>query len=208
MHFKQQNSVQQGSEPQGLAQQQSKSGYNNLSVSLHWLMALMVFGLFAVGFWMVDLTYYSSWYKTAPYWHKSVGIILAMLLILRIIWRLKSGKPAPLASHSTTTVKMAALAHVALYLLLLTIVLTGYLISTADGRGIEVFSWFEVPGLGELFKEQADIAGALHKWFAYGLMVLVAFHALGAIKHHVIDKDATLKRMWWSKNQENSKENV
>lgn len=187
---------------------QLPSRYSNLSISLHWVMALLVFGLFAVGFWMVDLTYYSSWYKTAPYWHKSVGIILAMLLIFRIFWRVKAGKPAPLASHSANTRRIASAAHLLLYVTLLSIVLTGYLISTADGRGIEVFSWFEVPGFGELFKEQADIAGALHKWFAYGLMVLVALHALGAVKHHVIDKDATFKRMWWTKDSKNSKENV
>ena len=199
MQLNQQNSAQN---------QSGESRYHNLSISLHWLMALLIFGLFAVGFWMVDLTYYSSWYKTAPYWHKSVGILLAMLLIFRIFWRFKTAKPAPLPSHSAITVTMAKAAHALLYLLLLAIVLTGYLISTADGRGIEVFSWFEVPGFGELFKEQADIAGALHKWFAYGLMALVALHALGAIKHHVIDKDATFKRMWWSKNQENSKENL
>lgn len=196
MQLNQQNSAQN---------QSGQSRYNNLSISLHWLMALLVFGLFAVGFWMVDLTYYSSWYKTAPYWHKSVGIILAVLLIFRIFWRFKAGKPAPLSSHSAITIKTAKAAHVLLYLMLLTIVLTGYLISTADGRGIEVFSWFEVPGFGELFNEQADIAGALHKWFAYSLMVLVVLHALGAIKHHVIDKDATLKRMWWTKD---SKENL
>ncbi|WP_306521369.1 cytochrome b [Rheinheimera sp.] len=192
---------------QDLTSKPNDNRYNNTSVSLHWLMAVVVFGLFALGFWMVDLTYYSSWYKTAPYWHKSVGIILAMLLISRLFWRFKAGKPAPIASHSATTIKMATAVHFLLYLMLLAIVLTGYLISTADGRGIDVFSWFEVPGLGELFSGQADIAGALHKWFAYGLMGLVALHALGAIKHHVIDKDATLKRMWWSKNQENSKEN-
>lgn len=198
--------MQSGSED--LTGKAKNSRYNNISVSLHWLMALMVFGLFALGFWMVDLTYYSSWYKTAPYWHKSVGIILSMLLIFRMFWRFKAGKPSPLQSYSEITIKMATAAHVLLYLMLLAIVVTGYLISTADGRSIDVFSWFAVPGVGELFNSQADIAGALHKWFAYVLMALVVLHALGAIKHHVIDKDTTLKRMWWSKNQQISKENL
>ncbi|MCT6699376.1 cytochrome b [Rheinheimera sp. 4Y26] len=174
--------------------------YNNLSVSLHWLMALMVVALFALGFWMVDLTYYSSWYKTAPYWHKSIGILLFALLLLRLFWRFKTGKPEALASQNMKLQQVAAIVHMLLYLLLFSIVLTGYLISTADGRGIEVFSWFELPALGELFAEQADIAGALHKWFAYVLMALVAMHAAGAVKHHFVDKDATLKRMWWHKN--------
>lgn len=187
-------------EPQNNAVMAKTLRYNNLSISLHWLMALVVFGLFALGFWMVDLTYYSSWYKTAPYWHKSVGILLAALLLLRLFWRFKAGKPAALPDQNRRLQQMAALVHLLLYLLLLAIVLTGYLISTADGRGIEVFSWFEVPGMGELFAEQADIAGALHKWFAYVLMALVVLHAAGALKHHFVDKDTTLKRMWWHKN--------
>jgi cytochrome b561 len=86
-----------------------------------------------------------------------------------------------------------------LYLLLFFIVVTGYLISTADNRGIEVFNWFVVPGFGEFFDHQADRAGLVHEWLAYSLIGLVLLHALGALKHHFIDKDATLKRMWWSK---------
>jgi cytochrome b561 len=173
--------------------------YYGTSILLHWLMALIVFGLFGVGFWMVDLTYYSAWYKTAPHYHKSVGIVLALLLLVRLLVLFKKRKPAPLASHSKAVQRASQLTHMMLYLLLFCIVVTGYLISTADSRGIEVFNWFVVPGFGEFFDQQADIAGLLHQWLAYGLIALVVLHALGALKHHFIDKDATLKRMWWSK---------
>lgn len=175
------------------------SRYHGLSVLLHWLMALMIFGLFGVGFWMVDLTYYSAWYKTAPHYHKSVGILVAVLLLARLTVVLIKGKPAPLASHGKSVQRVSKLTHLLLYLLLFFIVVTGYLISTADNRGIEVFNWFVVPGFGEFFDQQADRAGLLHQWLAYGLIALVVLHALGALKHHFIDKDATLKRMWWSK---------
>lgn len=173
--------------------------YHGFSIFLHWLMALMIFGLFGVGFWMVDLTYYSAWYKTAPHYHKSVGILLAVLLLVRLAVLFKKRKPAPLASHSLVVQRASKLTHALLYVLLLLIVVTGYLISTADNRGIEVFNWFVVPGFGEFFDQQADRAGLLHQWLAYGLIALAALHALGALKHHFIDKDATLKRMWWSK---------
>lgn len=174
--------------------------YNNLSVSLHWLVAVTVLALFALGFWMVDLTYYSSWYKTAPHWHKSAGVLLAVLVAFRLLWKVISRVPKPLASHSSLQQRLATTVHVVLYVLLLGILLTGYLISTADGRGIQVFSWFQLPGLGELFAEQADIAGFAHKWCAYVLIVLVFIHAVSALKHHFIDKDTTLRRMWWHKN--------
>lgn len=179
--------------------QPTENSYSSLSKLIHWLMALMIFGLFGVGFWMVDLTYYSAWYKTAPYYHKSFGIVLAALLVVRLAVLFKKRKPAPLASHSQLVQRASKLTHVLLYVLMLLIVMTGYLISTADNRGIEVFNWLVVPGFGEFFDQQADRAGLLHQWLAYGLIALALLHALGALKHHFIDKDATLKRMWWSK---------
>ncbi|WP_337881357.1 cytochrome b [Rheinheimera sp.] len=169
--------------------------YSRLQISLHWIVALMVIGLFASGFWMVELTYYSPWYKTAPFWHKSVGLVLALLVLWRLLLRLNNGPVEPVSGHSKAVTKASHLAHAALYLLLVLIVCSGYLISTADGRGIEVFGWFELSSLGQLFDQQADRAGLVHQWAAYSLIALVVLHALAALKHHFVDKDLTLKRM-------------
>ena len=73
--------------------------------------------------------------------------------------------------------------------------LSGYLISTADGRGIEVFNWFEVPGLGSFIENQEDLAGQVHEYAAYILIGLSSLHALAALKHHFMNKDNTLKKM-------------
>jgi len=169
------------------------TGYNKLSKSLHWLSAILVFGMFAAGYWMVDLTYYSEWYKTAPHWHKSVGICLIALTILRLFWKTISSSPA--IEGSPFEKKAAAAAHHLLYVLLFTLFLSGYLISTADGRGIDVFGWFEVPGLGAFIENQADYAGLVHEYVAYALIALTSLHALAALKHHFINKDNTLKKM-------------
>ena len=59
--------------------------YHPLHIALHWLMALMIPALFGVGLWMTGLDYYSSWYKTAPDLHKSFGLLLLLLLLLRLI---------------------------------------------------------------------------------------------------------------------------
>lgn len=73
--------------------------------------------------------------------------------------------------------------------------ISGYLISTEDGRPIAVFGWFSVPALGALFDNQADIAGLVHEYVAYSLITLALLHAVAALKHHFFDKDHTLKRM-------------
>lgn len=171
----------------------SQHSYGWVAISIHWLSAIVVLAMFAVGYWMVDLSYYSEWYKTAPHYHKSVGLLLTALTLFRLGWKIKQVSPQALGNKLEQI--GAKLGHIGIYALLMAIFISGYLISTADGRGIEVFNWFTLPGLGELFPDQEDIAGLIHEWLAYGLMALVAVHSLAAIKHHFIDKDLTLKRM-------------
>ncbi|CAV26534.1 putative cytochrome b561 [Vibrio atlanticus] len=67
--------------------------YNPLARAMHWISALAIFGLFGVGLWMVDLSYYSEWYKTAPDYHRSVGILLAAVTIIRLLWKLVTASP-------------------------------------------------------------------------------------------------------------------
>ncbi|MDF2784110.1 MAG: cytochrome b [Pantoea eucrina] len=166
-----------------------------LSIIIHWSMAVALYAMFALGLWMTGLGYYDSWYHTAPDIHKSVGIILFILLLVRLLWRWHSPVPAPLASYSVAVRRTARGAHALLYLLLLLLLVSGYLISTADGKPVSVFGWFSLPVLAAGGPQQADLAGTLHLWLAWSLVLLSALHALGAVKHHIIDRDATLRRM-------------
>lgn len=171
----------------------NSKGYGLVSIVLHWFSVLLVLGLFVLGYWMVDLNYYDQWYRIAPHWHKSVGMLFAMLIFFRILWNLSHKGPQSLGSK--LQIIMAKLVHRTLYGLLFSLFFSGYLIATADGRGIEVFGWFSISSLGELFEQQADWSGLVHEWLAYAVMVLAILHAVAAISHHVISKDNTLKRM-------------
>lgn len=167
--------------------------YNITAKLLHWISALLVIGLFSLGLWMVDLGYYNDWYNTAPYIHKSVGLCLFALTLLRIIWKLLTAHPE--IEGKKWEIQAAKIAHVTLYLLLFSIFISGYLISTADGRAIDVFNWFSVPGFGSIIENQEDIAGVIHYYLAFTVIGLASFHALAALKHHFINKDNTLKKM-------------
>ena len=169
--------------------------YSRIQRLIHWLMAFAVVSLFALGVWMVDLTYYSEWYQLAPHWHQSIGVMLALVWGIRLVIRFIQGTPPPLAHHRVVEKFFARVVHALMYLFLFILFASGYLISTGDGRGIEVFNWFTIPSLGELFPRQADLAGLVHEYVAYILILLALFHALGALKHHFIDKDETLNRM-------------
>lgn len=166
-----------------------------VSIVLHWGVALTVFGMFGVGLYMVDLSYYDSLYHKLPHWHRSVGLMLSAVVMLRLVWRFYSPPPAPLPSHSLHERRMAGLAHVFLYLLMIAVFISGYLMSSADGRGVSVFDWFEVPSLTGRVSNMEDIAGDLHEWIAWTLIVMVALHAAAALKHHFIDRDNTLRCM-------------
>ena len=171
----------------------SKQSYGWISIALHWISALLVIGLFALGFWMVELNYYSEWYRLAPHYHKSVGLLLAVLVIFRLVWNIY--QPSPQPTGRPLEQKVARLTHGVLYVGLLSLFLSGYLISTADGRGIELFDWFTLPSMGEWIENQEDVAGTIHEYLAYSLIGLALLHGLAALKHHFIDKDNTLRRI-------------
>ena len=161
---------------------------------MHWAMAAGIFGLFALGWWMVGLDYYNPYYTAAPYIHKSLGMLLLFLLAGRFIWRLVN--PQPEASElAPLERRLAPLVHWGFYPLMLVLMVSGYLIPTADGQPIDVFGIFAVPALmtGENLE---DTAGLIHEYSAYLIMIVAALHTAAALKHHFLDKTSILKRMW------------
>lgn len=171
----------------------TRSGWGLVSIALHWLSALAIVGLFLLGWWMTGLGYFDAWYNLAPWWHRSIGMLLLFATLLRLVWRFL--QPTPAAQGSRLERFAAHFGHVALYALLLVVLISGYLISTARGRGISVFDWFEVPALVSGLPNQASIAGEIHWYGALALMLLAAGHALAAVKHHFLDRHDTLLRM-------------
>ncbi len=169
--------------------------YGIISISLHWIFAIAVYAMFGLGLWMVTLSYYDGWYHQAPELHKSIGVLLMMGLVIRVIWRHISPPPAAPKTHSKFTRISAVAAHITLYALLFALLISGYLISTAEGKPISVFGIFDVPATLADAGSQADIAGVIHFWLAWSVVILSVLHGLAALKHHFIDKDDTLKRM-------------
>lgn len=167
--------------------------YGWVSIAIHWLMAASIFAMFALGLYMVDLTYMDAWYKSAPHIHQSVGLLLLFLLIFRGTWRISQPRPTILGVGIEKII--ALLVHRLHYVFMFGLMISGYLISTADGRGIAVFTWFEFPALLPAEKGREDMAGLIHAYLAWAFMAFVLLHASAAFKHHFIDKDQTLLRM-------------
>ncbi len=172
----------------------TQQGYGLVSRLFHWLMAVAIIALFALGLWMVGLDYYSPYYNSAPDFHRSAGILLLIALLFRIGWRALNIKPnddelSPLERTGSRAV------HFIFYPLLLALMISGYFISTPDGRAIDVFGLFSVPSIVQQ-KGLADTAGLIHRVLSYVVIALAAIHTVAALKHHFVDKSSILTRMW------------
>jgi len=166
-----------------------------VSIILHWSLAIALIAMYFVGDWMVGLDYYSAWYKAAPDYHRAVGLIIGALMLFRLLWNSVQTKPKHLNVETVRKNQLATLAHSILYLFVFVMVISGYLISTAKGQGVDVFGVFEVPAFLPDDKDRGELAGDVHEWLGLGFILLVAFHALAAFYHHFVVKDRTLKRM-------------
>lgn len=141
---------------------------------------------------MVSLNYYSSWYQIAPFYHKSFGLLLTALILLRLFWRAFDKAPKPVGT--SIEILASKLVHFALYALLLVIFFSGYLIATGDGRPVSAFGVIQIPSLIN-YKGIEIVAGNIHFYAAWALAGLVFLHAAAALKHHFFNKDQVLKRM-------------
>lgn len=176
----------------------STSHYGYISIVLHWLMAFVLIGMYVVGNYMVDLDYYDTWYHQAPALHKATGIILGFALVFRIIWNYTQKKPASF-EKKPILMTVAKLGHLALYLFIISLTISGYLISTAKGQGINILDLFKFPALLPDNPNRGEIAGDIHEIIGLAFILMVALHATAALTHHFIFKNRTLKRMLWVK---------
>ena len=130
--------------------------------------------------------------------HKTFGLTVLGLTVLRLLWRLFAGAPAPVPGTPRWQSAIASAAHGALYLILLAMPLSGWLFHSASGfppRNLSWFGLFKLPSLSDRDPALRDFALAAHEWLFIALAVIVTAHALAALKHHYLDRDRTLARM-------------
>lgn len=161
---------------------------------LHWLIGFGIIGMLALGFYMAGLERSPGKFELYGL-HKSVGIVILALVILRVIWRFMNVSPAPLPHHKRWEVLLAKSVQGVLYLGMVILPLSGWVMSSAGGHPVRLFNMVTMPALVEKNKMVGEWASEIHEVTAYIMIVAIALHIAGALKHHVIDKDETLFRM-------------
>jgi len=172
----------------------TRRDYGWISISIHWISALLVFFLFGLGIYMTGLSYYDEWYHKGPSLHISLGLVLLLVMVVRLVWRGANPTPEDLSPHRLNNA-LAKLVKLGFYLLIFAVIISGYLITTAEGKPAEMFGLLKIPSIMELSASQVDLAGEIHEFLAWGIVLLAVLHALGALMHHFVWRDRTLVRM-------------
>ncbi len=157
-------------------------------------MAFGILGSFALGTVMSDLPFSPEKLQYFA-WHKWAGVSIFILVWARLLWRLYSQVPAYLPSLSARTQHFAQLMHAVLYGLMIVIPLTGWLMSSAKGVQTVWFGLWPIPDLLQKDKPLGQTLELVHSSLNWVFMALIMGHAAMALKHHLIDRDDTLRRM-------------
>ena len=162
---------------------------------LHWIIAVLILSIGAVGLVMGELPRSPKWFWVYTL-HKSLGLTVLALVLVRIAWRLYAGAPPPVEGTPRWQARLASLTHGAIYVLILAMPLSGWLYDSASG--LRPFRWFglaEVPKLSPPHEALADAMHETHELLFWVLIALVIGHAGAALYHHFVRRDATLARM-------------
>ena len=180
----------------------ARTRYTAPAIALHWLIAVGLVGSFALGLYMSDLPLSPT--KLQLYaWHKWAGVTLFMLVWVRLAWRL-GHRPPPLPAAMPARLRSAAsAAHGLLYVLMLAIPVTGWLMSSAKGFQTVWFGVLPLPDLLAKNKELGDLLQTVHMSLNLLFATVIAGHIGAALKHHFVDRDDILIRMLPSHSREN-----
>jgi cytochrome b561 len=167
--------------------------YGLVSRWLHWAVFVLVLGMLVAGA-TLDFLPDGTLKGMATSLHKSFGVVVALLMGIRLLWRIYNPRPDPLGHHAVENY-LAHVVHVFLYILLLLQPLVGILMSQAFGYPVTIFGLFSLPTIVWQSPQLGRFFLQCHTVIAILLALTIAIHVGAALKHHFIDRDRTLSRM-------------
>jgi cytochrome b561 len=173
---------------------ESPTRYGAVAQIFHWLIAALIVTQFTLAYLADDLPL--GVHKLALLArHKSFGMTVLMLAVLRLLWRLNNPPPPLPAGMTSVERTLARATHVAFYVLLFAMPLTGWLMSSAKNYSVSWFGVFTWPNLIAKNETAFDVLRSTHHILSYLLFAIAVLHVLAALKHHFWEKDDVLLRM-------------
>ncbi len=168
--------------------------YSTGSKWLHWIVALIIIILLPISFFLSDFP--KEMQPLAYMIHKSLGLTVLVLMLLRLLWIVHTGRPELPFSVPRWEKILSLIVQNSLYVFLILMPLSGWIMSISADRTPVYFGLFEVPLFGiPVDKSLSELFAKIHEIIAYILATLVTLHLLGALKHDLIDKDKIMHRM-------------
>ena len=166
----------------------------------HWTNALLIFGLIWLGWFIVNIDYYDPNYQSLLSYHRSLGIVVFIILVCQLLLRWPMSKPPPEKFMKPWERLLAKTTHITLFVLTLLIPVSGYLISASNGASVPFFNLFDIPSIVSLTHEtlsqkHKDFLFDTHKYLGYLIGVIGVMHGIAALKRHFINHDNTLRKM-------------
>ena len=172
----------------------TREQWGTVSKVLHWLVVLLILLMAWIGLRMGDMPNGPD--KIASYaLHKSVGITILMLVLLRIGWRWYAGAPDGVPGTPRWQERIASLTHLALYALLLAMPLSGWILNSASGFPLQWFGLVNLPAIAGKDHDLHELAEDIHEWLFWAMVTLVVVHAAAAFYHHLFVRDPAPTRM-------------
>ncbi len=165
-----------------------------VSKTLHWLLAVMIVGQFVLGKVVEEMRISPQKFDLFV-WHKSIGITILILVVLRIFWRLRNAPPSAPTAIGGWERRAAQLGHGLLYLLMITVPVTGWWVSDTSRIPFRFFWSLPVPDLMDADRAMSELAGEVHEFLTLSLIAVVIGHVLAALRHHFVLHNNTLSRM-------------
>lgn len=171
-----------------------QGSYPASSKWLHWLIAASVLTTVPVAIAMVRVEE-GPLQNTLYNLHKSIGVLIFLLMLARVANRVITGAPAPYVGLERWQHVVSSAVHGLLYVLLIAMPVTGYIANSAFGAATPFFGLFEIPPIVPHNEAMSERLFALHRWMGFTTATLAAIHIAAALQHHVINRDGVLRRM-------------
>jgi cytochrome b561 len=165
-----------------------------VSQVFHWSIVILIIVMAYLGLTMVDLP--NTPHKIRLYsLHKSIGLAILVLVVLRLLWRLYAGAPRTLDTMPAWQARIAAFTHGALYALLFALPISGWFLNSTTGFPLRWFNLVNLPPIAPKSEALNELAESWHEALFWALIVLALMHAAAAFYHHLFERDDTLARM-------------